>query len=122
MYPVDADNTYVPEKPNSLQIVDQREQLTENGSVDASRPGRRAGALDAKPKAELRQPNEPHTAIIGSEIALPPELREAPVGCEESVKVPALQAAPHQPAQASDQGYGTGTGSSTKNKLGTGMH
>ena len=120
MYSVDTGDTYVPEKPpNLLQIAAQREQLTaEESPVPVSRPGKGAGALDRKSKAEPRPPNEPHTANVGSATALPP--REAPVG-RESVKVPAVQAAPHRPAQASDQGYGTGTGSSTQNKLGTGM-
>ena len=115
LYPVD-----VSEKPNSVQVAAQREQLTENSPVASSRPGKRAGALDTKPKAELRQPNEPHTAIVGSATAPPPGRREAPVG-RESVKVPAVQAAPHPLAQASDQGYGTGTGSSSRNTLVTGM-
>ena len=119
MYSVDTDDMYIPEKPpNLLQIAAQREQLTaEESPVPVSRPGKGAGALDRKSKAEPRQLNEPHTANVGS-ATVPP--REAPVG-RESVKVPAVQAAPHQPAQASDQGHGTGTGPSSRNKLGTGM-
>ena len=117
MYSVDTDDTYVPEK-YSLQIAAQREQLTaEKSPVAVSRPGKGA---DKKSKAEPRQPNEPHTANVGSATAPPSGRREAPVG-RESVKVPAVQAAPHQLAQASDQGYGTGTGSSSRNKLVTGM-
>ena len=113
---------YVPEKPpNLLQIAAQREQLTaEESPVPVSRPGKGAGALDRKSKAEPRQLNEPHTANVGSATAPPPGRPEAPVD-RKSVKVPAVQAAPHPPAQASDQGYGRETGSSTQNKLGTGM-
>ena len=114
---------YVLEKPPKLlQIAAQREQLTaEESPVAVSRPGKGAGALDKKSKAEPRPPNEPHTANVGSATVLPPGQREAPVGREESVKPPAVQAAPHRPAQATVQAYGTGTGSSSRNKLGTGM-
>lgn len=119
LYPVDTDDTYVPKKPNNLQITAQREQLTaEECPVAVSRPGKGA---DKKSKAEPRQPNEPYTANVGSATAPPPGQREAPVG-RESVKVSAVQAAPHQLTQVTDTGYGTGTGTSSRNKLGTGMH
>ena len=114
---------YVPEKPpNLLKIAIQQEQRTaEEGPVATSRPGKGVGALGKKSKAELRPPNEPHTASVGSATVPPPGQWEAPVGREENVKVSAVQAAPHPPAQVSDQGYGRETGSSTQNKLGTGM-
>lgn len=123
MYPIDTGDTYVPEKPpNLLQIAAQREQRTvEESPVATSHPGKGAVPLHMKSKAEPRPPNEPHTVNVGSATAPPPGQWEAPVGREESVKVPAVQAAPHQLAQASDQGYGTRTGTSTQTKLVTGM-
>ena len=42
-------------------------------------------------------------------------------GQQDEIKVLAEQAAPRQPEQASDHGYDTRTGLSSRNKLGTGM-
>lgn len=112
---------YAPEKPNGLQIAAQREQFTAEGSpVAVSRPGKEAGALDKKSKAEPRPPNEPHTANVGSATAPPLGQWVAPMGREGSAQAPTVQAAPHQPAHQLGQGYGTGAGSSSRKKLGTG--
>ena len=116
-----------PEPEPSPLPRDFQAQYVPQGDRSLNRPGEKKKAdLSKRAKAELRPPNEPYTANVGSATAPPPGLRVAPVGREDSEKVAIVQATPKniQPdrqAQASDTGYHTNTGPSGKKKVGIGM-
>ena len=113
MYPTDNDEICVrPSLATKVQFVPHLQEV--------GRPGKKATDLSKKSRAEPRPPNEHHSVDVASGT-VPHGLRMAPVGREETVKAAVVQAARAlQPAQASDQGYATGT--TNKRKTGTGTY
>ncbi len=96
-------------------------QYGPSGEVSPGRPGKKESNLSKKTKVEPRPPNESLTANVASATAPLQGQRIPPVGSEESANVGIVQPAaksiqPPRPAQSSDLGYGTGTGSSNRKK------